>query len=101
MLFSLKAVPRVDVNDGSNEFFLSITKEELLAQYKKDCEQFCITASYALTMLCSPCGFSHNLDDAAVLDLISYVQSDEEVSGLAFVVEYKDGQPQLTIGLEY
>jgi hypothetical protein len=40
MLFNLKAVPRVDVNYDANEFFLSVSKEEMLLQHKKDYEKF-------------------------------------------------------------
>ena len=50
MRFELKVVPEVETNDETNEFFLGISKEELLLQHKKDCNQFCITLSYALTI---------------------------------------------------
>ena len=54
MLFNLKAVPRVDVNYDANEFFLSVSKEELLSQHKKDYEKFCITIfEFAKTQIIS------------------------------------------------
>ena len=101
MILNLKAVPRVDVDYKANEFFLSISKEELLSQYEKDRKQFCLTISHMLTMLCAPHGFSHDMNDEAILDLKKYVQSDEEATGLAFVVESAEGNPKLVIGLEY
>lgn len=101
MLLNLKAVPRVDINDETNEFFLSVSKEELLSQCKNGHEQFCITLSYALTMLCSPHGFSHSMEDNEILSLLDFVQSDEDTTGLAFVVEYKQGRSHLITGLEY
>ena len=101
MQFNLKAVPRVDVDNEANEFFLSISKEELLSQHEKDAEQFCITLSYALTMLCSPHSFSPDMDDDALLDLLRFAKSDEEIAGLAFVVEYQQGRTHLVTGLEY
>ena len=100
MQFNLKSVPRVDVVNEANEFFLSISKEEFLSQHEKDPEQFCITVSYALTMPCSPHGFSHDMDDD-LLDLLRFANSDEEIAGLAFVVEYQQERPHLVIGLEY
>ena len=101
MLFTLKAVPRVDVDYEDNEFFLSVSRGELFSQHEKDPEQFCITLSYALTMLCLPLGFSHNMEDDALLDLLRFAKNDEEVTGLTFVVEYQRGNPQLTVGLEF
>jgi len=101
MLFNLKAVPRVDVDCEANEFFLSISKEELCSQYEKDRKQFCLTVSYSLTLLCAPHGFSHNMNDEAIIDLTNYVQSDEEATGLSFVVECTEESPKLVIGLEY
>jgi len=101
MQFELKAVPEVVTNDETHEFFLGISKEELLLQHKNDCNQFCITISYALTMLCSPHGFSHNMGDVEILKLLDFVQSDEAATGLAFVVEYRNKKPYLITGLEY
>ena len=101
MQFELKAVPEVVTNDETHEFFFGISKEELLLQRKKDCNKFCITLSYALAMLCSPHGFSHNMGDDDILRLLDFVQSDEAATGLAFVVEYKNKKPCLITGLEY
>ena len=101
MNFNLKAVPLVNVSYKADEFFLSISKEELLSQYEKDRKQFCLTISHALTMLCAPNSFSHDMNDEAILDFTNYVQSDEEATGLAFVVEYAEGSPKLIMGLEY
>ena len=101
MLFYLKAVPRVDVNYDASEFFLSVSKEEMLTQHKKDYEKFRITISYAITMLCSPHGFTHIVDDKEIAGLLDFLQSEEDTTGLAFVVEYKHGKPCLITGLEY
>ena len=101
MLFNLKAVPRVDVNYDANEFFLSVSKEELLLQHKKDYEKFCITITYAITMLCLPHGFTHSMDDKEIAGLLDFLQSEEDTTGLAFVVEYRHGKPCLITGLEY
>jgi hypothetical protein len=41
------------------------------------------------------------VDDKEIAGLLDFLQSEEDTTGLAFVVEYKHGKPCLITGLEY